>query len=119
MTRYACYGGSLRFGKTALCLASLTETRQRVMGSGLEPPHPPVTTLILGPCSTSRNPAFWGRISPVFWALRCKVVGGWGGSAHYPDPTAQSVEPVYAERRAASRDRPGRLRGRPGSLGQT
>ena len=27
---------------------------------------------------------------PFSTPLRCKVQGGWGGSAHYPDPTAQS-----------------------------
>ena len=31
---------------------------------------------------------------------------GWGGSAHYPDPTAQSVEPVYAERRIRAPEDP-------------
>ena len=56
------------------------------------PPTPPVVTLILGPAKPPEIGPFWGRISPVFWALRCKVVGGWGGSAHYPDPTAQSAE---------------------------
>ena len=25
--------------------------------------------------------------------LRCKAQGGWGGSAHWPDPTAQSAQP--------------------------
>ena len=28
---------------------------------------------------------------PDFQALRCTAQGGWGGSAHYPDPTAQSA----------------------------
>ena len=27
----------------------------------------------------------------LFWASRSKAHGGWGGSAHYPDPTAQSA----------------------------
>ena len=33
----------------------------------------------------------------------CKAQGGWGGSAHYPDPTAQSVD---RESRRARRMRP-------------
>ena len=65
------------------------------------PPHPPCLDVDPRPRQTSRNPAFLGRISPVFWALRCKVEGGWGGSAHYPDPTAQSASAVSAEPRAA------------------
>ena len=68
-------------------------------GSGLEPPSPPCLDVDPRPRQTSRNPAFLGRISPVFWALRCKVEGGWGGSAHYPDPTAQSAS-ACAPRRA-------------------
>ena len=60
-------------------------------GSGLDPPHPPGLDVDPRARQTSRNPAPRGRISPVFWPLRCKVEGGWGGSAHYPDPTAQSV----------------------------
>ena len=55
-------------------------------------PLTPLSRFNPRPRQTSRNPAPRGRISPVFWALRCKVVGGWGGSAHYPDPTAQSAE---------------------------
>lgn len=27
----------------------------------------------------------------IFGPLRCSAQGGWGGSAHYPDPTAQSA----------------------------
>ena len=27
----------------------------------------------------------------LFWGLRCENEGGWGGSAHYADPTAQSA----------------------------
>ena len=42
--------------------------------------------------------------------LRCKVQGEWGGSAHYPDPTAQSVRPEYAERRLPARADPARSR---------
>ena len=62
-------------------------------GSGREPPHPALWALILG-----------GQKLRFFDPLRCKVQGGWGGSAHYPDPTAQSVEPVYAERRPRARE---------------
>ena len=32
--------------------------------------------------------------APLFRPLRCIAQGGWGGSAHYPDPTAQSVSSV-------------------------
>ena len=58
---------------------------------GWSPRHPPVLDVDPRGLQTSRNPAPRGRISPVFWPLRCKVEGGWGGSAHYPDPTAQSA----------------------------
>ena len=37
---------------------------------------------------------------PDFQALRCTAQGGWGGSAHYPDPTAQSVRVLRAQSRA-------------------
>ena len=77
-------------------------------GSGRIPPHPPDHDGDPRPRQTSRNPAFWGRISPVFWGLRCNVVGGWGGSAHYPDPTAQSA-PAHASEVVVRRvDRRGR-----------
>ena len=32
-----------------------------------------------------------GENFALFYPLRCKAIGEWGGSAHYPDPTAQSV----------------------------
>ena len=32
----------------------------------------------------------WPKMA-IFDPLACKVQRGWGGSAHYPDPTAQSV----------------------------
>ena len=35
----------------------------------------------------------------LFWGLRCENEGGWGGSAHYPDPTAQSAERLGRPRR--------------------
>ena len=73
---------------------------------GWSPRHPPVLDVDPRGLQTSRNPAPRGRISPVFWPLRCKVEGGWGGSAHYPDPTAQSVRPEYAERRLPARAGP-------------
>ena len=65
------------------------------------PPSPPHTTLILGGSKPPKSGPPRARISPVFCPLRCKVVGGWGGSAHYPDPTAQSA-PVPPPRRARS-----------------
>ena len=37
------------------------------------------------------DPPGGGPKIAILGALRCRVRGGWGGSAHYPDPTAQSV----------------------------
>ena len=54
--------------------------------------------MILG--GHGRPPLRGGQKRAIFAPLRCKVQGGWGGSAHYPDPTAQS-----ASRRAGSSDR--------------
>ena len=73
---------------------------------GWSPRHPPVLDVDPRGLQTSRNPAPRGRISPVFWPLRCKVEGGWGGSAHYPDPTAQSVA-CCVELRAPATTTPG------------
>ena len=78
------------------------------------PPHPPCLDVDPRPRQTSRNPAFLGRISPVFWALRCNVQGGWGGSAHYPDPTAQSA-PAARPGARRRRHRPGRPLRQPGA----
>ena len=56
--------------------------------SGSSPrPDPPFWPLILG----AKKTRFFGP-------LRCKVQGGWGGSAHYPDPTAQSASASSARR---------------------
>lgn len=66
------------------------------------PPTPPLRTLILGPSYLQNRPEN-GPIFPVFWGLRCKVLGGWGGSAHYPDPTAQSAPSESAEPRPRRR----------------
>ena len=41
-----------------------------------------------------------------FGGLWCNAQGGWGGSAHYPDPTAQSVD--RARRKTRHRSRPRR-----------
>ena len=41
-------------------------------------------------------PAWWSKKDHHFGGVRCKVVGEWGGSAHQPDPTAQSVDRVDA-----------------------
>ena len=46
---------------------------------------------------------------PAGAPLRCKAQGGWGGSAHSPDPTAQSA----SQNAAAARARAGVLRGVP------
>ena len=58
-----------------------------------------------------------------FWTLRRKVQGEWGGSAHSPDPTAQSARarPAAAATHAAARARGagGAGEGGGGSLGWT
>ena len=90
------------------------DPRRRVMGSGRWPPSPPCHDVDPRPRQTSTIRPFWGRISPVFWALRCKVVGGWGGSAHYPDPTAQSAPDLSREPPPPRPARPRRRRPRPG-----
>lgn len=41
-----------------------------------------------------------GQKMAFFWTLRCKVQGEWGGSAHSPDPTAQSASQNAAAARA-------------------
>ena len=70
----------------------LTRRYEAQLGSGRGcPPNPPHQRLILEASQPPKSDPFWGRISPVFSPLWCKVVGGWGGSAHYPDPTAQSA----------------------------
>ena len=75
-----------------------------VRGSGQwsGPPPPPS-----GRDPRPRNPAKSGppkgRIFPVFWVLRCSAQGGWGGSAHYPDPTAQSARSAETRRVASGR----------------
>ena len=38
----------------------------------------------------------------IFPPLRCRVGGEWGGSAHYPDPTAQSAPAVPSSARPPS-----------------
>ena len=84
---------------------------RRIGVVAVEPPAPPVWTLILGvrapPKSDPKGSNFSGFLDPC----GAKSRGGGGGSAHYPDPTAQSVEPVYAERRR----RPAGPRGRFGT----
>ena len=92
------------------------DPRRRVMGSGRWPPSPPCHDVDPRPRQTSTIRPFWGRISPVFWALRCKVVGGWGGSAHYPDPTAQSAAPRERRRRQHGGHGRGARRGLPGAV---
>ena len=87
----------------------LTRRYEAQLGSGRGcPPNPPHQRLILEASQPPKSDPFWGRISPVFSPLWCKVVGGWGGSAHYPDPTAQSASacaPRRTSRRTASRGR--------------
>ena len=47
----------------------------------------PPLTLAGGLPGTPRK----GQKMPFFWGVQCKVQGEWGGSAHSPDPTAQSA----------------------------
>ena len=97
----------LLWGPVARLLAPQDEATDHGVVVWSPPPHPPCHDVDPRPRQTSRNPAFLGRISPVFWALRCKVVGGWGGSAHYPDPTAQSARRVNSKCRRTGGPRPG------------
>ena len=59
-------------------------------GSG-SPPIPPPDTDPRTPKMALFDPPGGGPKIAILGALRCRVRGGWGGSAHYPDPTAQSV----------------------------
>ena len=52
-------------------------------GGCISPPGGPLRH----PENTPKNVHFWGH----FWPWRCETERGWGGSAHYPDPTAQSA----------------------------
>ena len=88
-------------------------------GSGLDPPHPPPGRDPRG-APTRPNPGLQRpEFFRIFAPLRCSAQGGWGGSAHYPDPTAQSAVRV-AKRpgprtgavRAAPGGQPGPLRGK-------
>ena len=56
--------------------------------AGAPPPPPPGRDP--RPLNPAKSGPPKGRIFPDFWGLRCSAQGGWGGSAHYPDPTAQS-----------------------------
>ena len=47
----------------------------------------------------------------LFYPLWCKAIGEWGGSAHYPDPTAQSAPSESAEPRPPRTCMAGRSRG--------
>ena len=74
---------------------------RRVQGSGRSSPTPLPTFDPRASIPPKSGPGK-GRISPVFSPLRCKVVGGWGGSAHYPDPTAQSARRCSRETAATA-----------------
>ena len=85
---------------------SIAPLAQRFLRSGRSPP--PLTPLI------------WALIRARFCGAKsvsgCKAQGGWGGSAHYPDPTAQSApHSVSLERAAPPGDR-GTVRGLSGGL---
>ena len=47
----------------------------------------------------------------TFWVRRCESGRGWGGSAHYPDPTAQSAPFTAHAGRTAPRRLPGAFPG--------
>ena len=68
---------------------------------------------IFGPPPGGSKRAMAGVQTPEFFRffapLRCSAQGGWGGSAHYPDPTAQSVDRVDAAPRATHSTGSGRL----------
>ena len=55
------------------------------------PPAPPLDLILRASPRHFLRPSKRGEKSDTDLPLRCKVQGGWGGSAHYPDPTAQSV----------------------------
>ena len=64
---------------------------RRPMSAGIPALGPGVCTAV---CALPRlDPRGWKNAQKlhIFSPLRCKVAGEWGGSAHYPDPTAQSV----------------------------
>ena len=58
-----------------------------------------------------------GPKSAIFAPLRRRVQGGWGGSAHSPDPTAQSVQRADAATPPVRHRAPGVVRGRQGGGG--
>ena len=69
-------------------------------GSGSGAPHsPPRLGVILGPPQTVQIRPPKGEFFRFFGGLWCNAQGGWGGSAHYPDPTAQSDQVAEPRRR--------------------
>ena len=66
-------------------------------GSG-SPPIPPPDTDPRTPKMALFDPPGGGPKIAILGALRCRVRGGWGGSAHYPDPTAQSARSAETRR---------------------
>ena len=76
-------------------------------GSG-SPPIPPPDTDPRTPKMALFDPPGGGPKIAILGALRCRVRGGWGGSAHYPDPTAQSVP---AQSKDGAPHEPGRSSG--------
>ena len=57
------------------------------------------------------DPPGGGPKIAILGALRCRVRGGWGGSAHYPDPTAQSAPCGRSPCARSERRGPGALPG--------
>ena len=120
---------SHRHSETSLLIPSFWGLIRHKAGAGVLPPHRPVPGLanagsgvvvwtpstpllgvILGPSKPSKSAPKRAEFFRFFRPLRCIAQGGWGGSAHYPDPTAQSAQssgPASAPRtcRDSRRDR--------------
>ena len=56
------------------------------------------------------DPPGGGPKIAILGALRCSAQGGWGGSAHYPDPTAQSARAAASSSFVADRVAAGAFR---------
>ena len=72
--------------------------RRRSRPPPLNNPHlPPLSKAlaVVGGAPSPPPPSIWALIRARFCGAKsvsgCRAQGGWGGSAHYPDPTAQSV----------------------------
>ena len=108
---------SHRHSETSLLIPSFWGLIRHKAGAGVLPPHRPVPGLanagsgvvvwtpstpllgvILGPSKPSKTAPKRAEFFRFFRPLRCIAQGGWGGSAHYPDPTAQSARSAETRR---------------------